>query len=105
MKAIRALLACLWLLFGIAATAHAGSMTAPVSEPPCHDQAADHHQTPAPKSQQALMPCCSQPVVIAYTEIFVPSVAHVEYLRLQPAPVLALSNLPPAHEPPPPRSV
>ena len=103
MKAVRTLLACLWMLFGITATAHAG-MAMPAAEPPCHEQA-DHHQTPEPKSQPTMMPCCSQPVVIAPAEVFVPSVARVEYLSLTPAPVLKLSSLPPVHEPPPPKSM
>lgn len=104
MKAIRALLACLWMLFGITAAAHAG-MATPISDPPCHDQAANHHQATAQKAQQALLPCCSQPVGIAPAEVFVPSAARVEYLRLTPAPVLKLSSLPSTHEPPPPKSV
>lgn len=104
MTAVRTLLACLWLLFGLTATAHAG-MAMPVSDPPCHDQSADHHPSPAPKSQSALMPCCSQPVAIAPVEVFVPSIAHVEYLRLTPAPTRKLSSLALAHEPPPPKSM
>ena len=104
MKAVHALIACLWMLFGIAANAHAG-MATPVSAPPCHDQAANHHHAPAPKAQQPLLPCCSQPAGIAPAEVFVPSAVCVEYLRLTPAPVLKLSSLPPAHEPPPPKSV
>jgi len=102
-KTVHALLACLWMLFGVTATAHAG-MAMPVSDPPCHQQAGNH-KTPAPKSQQALMPCCSQPVVIAPAEVLVPSVARVEYLSLRPAPVQKLSSLPPVHEPPPPKSL
>jgi hypothetical protein len=92
------------MLFGFTAAAHAG-MVPPVTDPPCHDQAADHHRTPAPTSQQALMPCCSQPVVIAPSEVFVPSVAHIEHLSLTPALVLKLSGLTPARDPPPPKSM
>lgn len=103
MKTVHALLACLWVLFGITATAHAG-MAMPVSDPPCHEQAGNH-KAPAAKSQQTLMPCCSQPVIIAPAGVLVPAVARVEYLNLMPAPVLKLSSLPPVHEPPPPKSV
>ncbi len=103
MKAVHALMACLCMLFGITAMAHAG-MAMPVSDPPCHEQA-EHHKTPAPKSQQTLMPCCSQPAAIAPAEVFAPSVARVEYLSLTPASALKLSSLPPVHEPPPPKSV
>jgi hypothetical protein len=51
------------------------------------------------------MPCCSQPVVIAPSEVFVPSVAHIEHLSLTPALVLKLSGLTPARDPPPPKSM
>lgn len=105
MKLVRALLACLWMLFGLTATAHAGSMAAPAADPPCHDQASDHHPRQEPRAPQTLMPCCSQPIVVAAADVFIPSVARIEYLRLTPAAVLALSSLPPAYEPPPPKSL
>jgi hypothetical protein len=104
MKIVRALLACLWVLFGVTATAHAG-MALPASDPPCHDQAADHHQTPEPRSKPTLMPCCSQPVVVAPADVFLPSIVRVEYVHLTPTPVRKLTGVTPAYEPPPPKSL
>lgn len=105
MKATRAILAFLWLLFGLTATAHAGN--APKAEPPCHvaQTAPSHsHLPPAPRDDQTVMPCCNQPVLVAPAEIAVPQAAGLQLARLTPAIAPALTDHIPTFEPRPPKT-
>ena len=104
MKGVRALLAFLWLAFALTATAHAGLSP----EPPCHmtdmpGQASNmaHHQRR--HDDQAPMPCCSQPVVIAAPAPLILSGRQIERIHLTPAPVSALVDHPLRIEPRPPK--
>jgi hypothetical protein len=106
MKAVRAVLAFLWLLFGVTATAHAASPA--TAEQPCHTMAVagSHAHLPpsAPRDNQSFMPCCSQPVVIAPLEFTVPIAIRMQAVRLKPAPAVPLAGHVPAFEPRPPKT-
>jgi len=107
MKGVRALLAFLWLAFALTATAHAGASP----EPSCHMNPVPgmdmsgvfHHQSR--HNDQAPMPCCSQPVVIAMPAPVVLTERQIERVRLTPAPVSALVDHPLRIEPRPPKVV
>lgn len=103
MMAARALLALLWLLFGLTTTAHAG-VIAP--ESPCHMQTMKHMHSPALPAQDdaTLMPCCSQPAAIAPTAVTIPRSARLQAIRLEPATPTPLTSHLPAFEPRPPQA-
>ncbi|HVZ30054.1 MAG TPA: hypothetical protein VG839_06640 [Asticcacaulis sp.] len=107
MTAVRAILACLWLLFGLTATAHASAPAG--ANPPCHvmQVAMSHSHTPPVRSHddQTVMPCCNQPVIVTPMDIALPQVARSRPIRLKPAPAVALVAYLPAFEPHPPKTV
>jgi hypothetical protein len=98
MRLLRALLAVIWLLFGLSATAHA----LPEAQNVCHMGMKTQH---APmRSDQGVMPCCSQPVVIAPEPAFVPQARKPVPIRLSPAPASIPAGLSVPAEPRPPRN-
>ena len=117
MKGVRALLAFLWFAFALTASAHAGASP----EPSCHmnpvpgtdmpsmdrpsmDMSGmSHHQSR--HDDQAPMPCCSQPVVVAMPAPIVLTERQIERVRLTPAPASALVDHPLRIEPRPPKVV
>lgn len=111
MTALRALLACVWLLFSLTATiappAAAKDMT---SDMACHmdhmemtGKQAPRHKPDTPATPQTVMPCCSQPVLAANAEPIALLSRPYEPARLTPAAVRPLANLPARLEPRPPK--
>lgn len=104
MNGVRALLAILWLALSLAATAHAGA----AAQPPCHMNVLAnmpgmaHHQTR--HDDQAFMPCCSQPVVIALPAPVMLSERRVERVHFRPTTAVALIDRPRPIEPRPPKA-
>ena len=98
MTVLRVLLAAVWLLFGFAAGAHAQP-----SAPPCHMAMTTHH-APAPSGDPGVMPCCSQPALIAPDAVLVPQARRVAPLRLSPSPVRVMTGLSTPAEPRPPKN-
>ncbi|MGN6209033.1 hypothetical protein [Asticcacaulis sp.] len=113
MTALRALLACVWLLFSLTATiapqAAAKDMT---SDMACHmdhmemsGRQMPHHKPDTPATPQTVMPCCSQPVLAADAEPVALLSRPFEPARLTPAIARPLANLPARLEPRPPKIV
>ena len=109
MKIIRALLACVWVLFSLTATTAPPAMAADMS---CHmdhmdmaGEQAPHHKPDAPASPQTVMPCCSQPVLAAGNEPVTLLSRPFEVARLIPSEAAPLRNLPARLEPRPPKIV
>lgn len=104
MKAFRALLACIWVLFSLTATA----APATASDMSCHmdhmEMTGEHHKPDAP-APQTVMPCCSQPVLAADAEPVTLLSRPFEMARLTPAIAAPLRNLPVRLEPRPPKHV
>jgi hypothetical protein len=80
MKALRALLAVLWLAFGLTATAHALPQ-----QPGCDMPGMAHHHGHAGDALPAGMPCCSQPAVMAAPTPLVLTVRTIVYVHQTPA--------------------
>jgi hypothetical protein len=105
--AVRALLACVWLLFSMTATMAAPATASDMS---CHMDHMDmsskqmpRHKPDTPATPQTVMPCCSQPVLAANAEpIALLSRPYVP-ARLTPSAVRPLANLPARLEPRPPK--
>jgi len=73
MKALYALLAAIWLLFGVTATLHAMPQA---KSAPCHEMAAHHdRKAPAPLPDPGVMPCCSQPAALPAAGLALPALA------------------------------
>lgn len=114
MTAFRALLACVWLLFSLTATA---TPVMAQQDMPCHmdDMAmsgmqmngitAPHHKPDAPGDPQTVMPCCSQPVLAAAAEPVRLLSRPFEVARLIPAHATPLTSLPSRLEPRPPKLI
>ena len=108
MKIMRALLACIWVLFSLTATA-APAMAADMS---CHmdhmemtGKQAPHHKPDAPAYPQTAMLCCSQPVLAADAEPMMLLSRPLEIVRQIPSEAAPLHNLPTRLEPRPPKIV
>ncbi len=106
MTLLRALLACVWLLFSLTATVTPPAMAGEMS---CH---MDHMEmtskrSPArkPDAPQTVMPCCSQPVLAATAEPMILLSRPFEMARLSPLEAAPLTNLPARLEPRPPKIV
>lgn len=109
MTAVRALLACVWLLFSMTATiappAVASDMSCHMDHMEMAGKQMPHHKPDTPATPQTVMPCCSQPVLAAGTEP-VPLLSRpYQRARLLPAPSMPLSDLPARLEPRPPKSI
>lgn len=103
MTILRALLACVWVLFSLTATATPPAMA---SAMPCHmETTGKPHKPEAPAPLQTVMPCCSQPVLAAAAEPVALSSRLYEVVRLSPAEAAPLRNLPARLEPRPPKTV
>ena len=105
MKAFRALLACIWVLFSLTVTA----APATASDMSCHmdhmEMTGEHHKSDAPAAPQTVMPCCSQPVLAAAAETVTLLSRPFEMARLTPSEARPLINLPVRLEPRPPKIV
>lgn len=105
MTVFRALLACIWVLFSLTATA-APAMAADM---PCHmdhmDMSGEPHKPDAPAAPQTVMPCCSQPVLAAEAEPAFLLSRPCEPARFVPAPSAPLTGLTSRLEPRPPKTV
>ncbi len=100
MKALHALLAVVWLLFGVTATAHA----MPRHEAPCHEMAMHHDKkAPPPLPDASLMPCCSQPAALPASDIVLPARA-ISIQHHEPRPVAALASIILPQDPRPPQN-
>lgn len=96
MKPFRAFLTFVWLVLALIATSHAATGY----EMACHVGGVKHH---APPADADVMPCCSQPVVIAEPEPAILPAGQFEPARLFPLPVPPLHGLAVAAEPRPPK--
>jgi hypothetical protein len=111
MTAVRALLACVWLLFSMTATiAPPAAAKDTASDMSCHmdhmemtGKPAPHHKPDTPATTQTVMPCCSQPVLAADAEPIALLSRPYEPARLTPATARPLANLPARLEPRPPK--
>lgn len=101
MKAFRALLACIWVLFSLTATA----APAVASDMSCHMEMTGEHHKPDAPAPQTVMPCCSQPVLAADAEPVTLLSRPFEMARLIPMEAAPLRNLPVCLEPRPPKTV
>ncbi len=105
MKTFRALLACIWVLFSLTATA----APATANDMSCHmdhmEMTGEHHKPDAPATPQTVMPCCSQPVLAADAEPVTLLSRPFEMARLIPSKAAPLHNLPVRLEPRPPKTV
>lgn len=101
MKALYALLAAIWLLFGVTATAHAMPQT---KSAPCHEMTA-HHGKKAPVSapDQGVMPCCSQPAALPAASVSLPALA-VSPVRHEAPPPAAMADIVTQQDPRPPQN-
>ncbi|WP_443750673.1 hypothetical protein [Asticcacaulis solisilvae] len=99
MKAISALLAVVWLLFGLTATAHA----VPQGEPSCHMAMHHNGKTPAPQPDASLMPCCSQPAALPALAFILPALS-VSPLRHEPRAIATLTGIFTPQDPRPPQN-
>lgn len=108
MRLLRGLLAVIWVLFGLTATAHAmphamvQTKAATSHAMTMAMDTASHHTS---DSDQGIMPCCNQPVLIVPDAPFVPLVRKVAPLSLAPSPALPLIGLVPPAETRPPKTV
>ncbi|WP_303829271.1 hypothetical protein [Asticcacaulis taihuensis] len=108
MTAVRALLACIWLLFSMTATivapAAANDMSCQMDHMEMTGKQTPRHKQDTPATPQTVMPCCSQPVLAAGTEP-VPLLSRpYQRARLLPARSMPLSDLPTRLEPRPPKN-
>ena len=107
MTAVRALLACVWLLFSMTATiappAVASDMSCHMDHMEMTGKPTPHHKQDTPATPQTVMPCCSQPVLAANAEPIALLSRPYEPARLTPAAVRPLANLPARLEPRPPK--
>lgn len=97
MSALRAILAAMWLLLSLSATAHA----MPALHDSHHMDMATHH-TPA-QSDQGVMPCCNQPILAASESSFPAQRRRPVLMRLSPPSLPSLTGLSIAAESRPPK--
>jgi hypothetical protein len=107
MTILRAFLACAWLLFSVTATASLPAVAADMPESmPCHENRQGMpHDKKLPDAPQTVMPCCSQPVLAATAEPAPFLSRPYKPVRLMPAAVAPMTNLPVRMEPRPPKMV
>ncbi len=99
MKALHVLLAVIWLLFGLTATAHAMPQG---DAPACHQM--HHNKAPAPLPDASLMPCCSQPAALP-AQGFILRELIASPLRHEPQAIATLTGIVTPQDPRPPQTV
>ncbi len=103
MKAFKVILTLIWLAFSLTATAHAAPTTP--ADPPCHMLSMKipaHHPV---HNSPSLMPCCSQPVLVAPVTSALLIMRNAEPLRLTPAAADPMIDLKTRLDPRPPKPV
>jgi hypothetical protein len=98
-KALHVLMAVIWLLFGLTATAHAMPQG---DAPACHQM--HHKSAPAPLPDASLMPCCSQPAALPASGFVLPDLT-ASPLRHEPRIMTALTGIVTPRDPRPPQTV
>ena len=96
---LRLLLAVIWLIFGVTATANA------TPQPDCAMTGMKHHHSRPGDAAPAAMPCCSQPALVASPATACPVERASTYVRLTPAPVPLLTGTILVLEPRPPKVI